>query len=703
LIEKQQGAENAAGPFIGFVLEDLTKERNEEERLRAEQEIAKRTMKDKSQFLANMSHEIRTPIQTIIGMTELLQETKLDREQTEYSRQVKFSAEVLLYLINDILDYSKIEAGKMELEEIDFDLEQTIEQAVEMISIEAHKKGLELILDLPPDINIMAFGDPYKFRQIVINLVKNAVKFTKKGSVTISARLTTLNNVKAVKISIADTGIGIPKDLQSRLFTTFFQGDVSNTRRFGGTGLGLSISKNLVELMHGTIEMRPNKEFGTDIEHGSIFSFTLPVKLSEKKQIEPIVVTPKNDFVLVVDDCKEANNMIAAYLRYLGYKNVCQAESGEKALLMMKKYSAAGKSFSLCLIDMVMSQMDGWRLAAEIKNTDAISSAKLILMVPHGLLGADAKMTLLKWFDGYINKPVERHSLKEMIDIVNDDTITELEPVENETAQSQSLNDEDASANTKPLIMIVEDHQVNQKLFSMIMDKIGYPSILADDGQDALEKANLSELSLIFMDIQMPRMNGYEAVQKLRKLGFTIPIIAVTASALSGERERCMEVGFNDILVKPFKVADIEKMLYQWIDFGVRKLKEIQEKQTEEASKPKNPSVNKAIFDLDDALDTFMGDEKVVKSLIDKFIEKASEQIKDIKRNIQQSDFETGRRNAHTIKGSALTLSAKELGDAAAELEKAFKNEDTANIQRLYLPLISALERFKKVLSNADL
>ena len=187
LIEKQQDAENVEGPFIGFVLEDLTKERNEEEQLRAEQEIAQRAMEDKSQFLANMSHEIRTPIQTIIGMIELLNETKLDREQSEYAQQVKFSAEVLLYLINDILDYSKIEAGKMELEEIDFDLESAIEQAVEMISIEAHKKGLELILDLPPEINIMTFGDPYKFRQIVINLVKNAVKFTKEGSVTISA------------------------------------------------------------------------------------------------------------------------------------------------------------------------------------------------------------------------------------------------------------------------------------------------------------------------------------------------------------------------------------------------------------------------------------------------------------------------------------------------------------------------------------
>jgi CheY-like chemotaxis protein len=249
----------------------------------------------------------------------------------------------------------------------------------------------------------------------------------------------------------------------------------------------------------------------------------------------------------------------------------------------------------------------------------------------------------------------------------------------------------------------------------MIMDKIGYPSILADDGQDAVEKADQSKLALIFMDIQMPRMNGYEAVQKLRSMGFTIPIIAVTASALSGEREHCMEVGFDDILVKPFKVADIEKMLYQWINHGIKALKETQQKQNGGNVQPreKTPPAKEipqsikqesaAVFDLQDALDTFMGDREVVKSLIEKFIEKVTEQIADIQKNIAEKDFETGRRNAHTIKGSSLTLAAKELGKAAAELEQAFKNEDMANIERLYLPLNTAFERFKQIVPSSGL
>jgi signal transduction histidine kinase/DNA-binding response OmpR family regulator len=696
LIEKQQGEENASGPFIGFVLEDLTKERNEEERLIAEREIAERAMEAKSQFFANVSHEIRTPIQTIIGMTELLQNTSLDREQSEYVQQVKFSAEVLLYLINDILDYSKIEAGKMALETIDFDLEQAIEQAVEMISIDAHKKGLELILDLPPEINCMLTGDPYKLRQIVINLVKNAVKFTKKGSVTISAAMMDQNSSKSLTIAISDTGIGIPQDLQNKLFTTFFQGDPSNTRRFGGTGLGLSISKSLVELLNGTIEMHSNKD------SGSVFSFTIPITLSETQSIEPIIVLPKDEYVLVVDDYAKSREMIASNVRYLGYANVFQAGSGKEALRMMKEKSADGTSFSLCLIDMVMSEMDGWRLAAEIKNDEKINSSKLILMVPHGLLGADAKMTLLKWFDGYINKPIERHRLKEIIDIVNDETITELEPVENEEREIKKEDSENREKPNQqnPMIMIVEDHQVNQTLFSMIINKIGYSSILADDGQDAVEKANPNELALIFMDIQMPRMNGYEAVQKLRSTGFTIPIIAVTASALSGEKERCMEAGFNDILVKPFKLADIEKMLRQWIDIGEKCLEQTQKNLSENRLNEKKEVDNKSIFDINDVLDTFMGDKEVVTSLIEKFLTKAEQQMKEIAENIDQNDFETGRRIAHTIKGSALTLAAKELGNAASELEKAFKDENGEDIQRFYPPMKEAFARLKEVLSK---
>jgi signal transduction histidine kinase/CheY-like chemotaxis protein/HPt (histidine-containing phosphotransfer) domain-containing protein len=711
------------GPFIGIIMEDLTRERQEEKQLQEDKKIAEKAMEAKSQFLANMSHEIRTPIQTIIGMTELLQDTNLDREQSEYSRQVKFSAEVLLTLINDILDYSKIEAGKMTLEHISFDLEQAVEQAVEMISLEAHKKGLEIALDIPPDAKIIIRGDPNKFRQIVINLVKNAVKFTREGGITITVRLTGYEGKEGIKVAVADTGIGVPEETQAKLFTTFFQGDPSNTRRFGGTGLGLAISQNLVELMRGKIAMTPN-EGG-----GSIFYFTIPVERSEM-QPEPInaVGIDRETRILVVDDRYESRHIIISYLKDIGYLNIETAVSGEEALIAMRAAASRKTPYDLCFIDMIMPQMDGWRLAAEINGDKAINEARLILMVPHGLLGADAKMTLLKWFNAYINKPIKRRDLLETINTAMADPVEELEEAETgepEAARDETRTEQRTAQETgpdagKPLVLIVEDHPVNQKLFSMIMDKLGYPSILADDGIDGLEKAGVNPVSLIFMDIQMPRMNGYEATKTLRQQGFKQPIIAVTASALSDERERCMQVGFDDILVKPFKRPEIEEMLHKWLALqqapepGTGEAAPPGEATAREAAAPSGEAVappgegaaptreaaaappKSSIFNGDEVRETFFDNIETIQSLLVRFLDRTEAQIKAIPESMEKEDWESARRDAHTIKGSALTLSGKELGQTAARLELAFKNVDRGEMSAALPPLGEAFARFKE-------
>ncbi|MDR0601985.1 MAG: hybrid sensor histidine kinase/response regulator, partial [Treponema sp.] len=353
--EIEGAAEGIVGPFIGFSIEDETGAREEEQRLLAGRETAEKAAEAKSRFLANMSHEIRTPIQTVIGMTELLEDTSLDREQAEYSGQIKFSAEVLLSLINDILDYSKIDAGKMELEHTDFDLEETVTQAVEMISIEAHRKGLEIVVDIPPEAAVMVRGDPNKFRQIVINLSKNAVKFTKEGGVTISVRLAAGGQKavegapRAVTVSVADTGIGIDENTRNRLFGTFMQADASTTRRFGGTGLGLAISRSLVELMGGRIEMVPN-EGG-----GSVFRFTVSLERSARVP-EPLLPVPsKKEYrILIADDRAEPSRVMGACLLHMGYAGVESAASGEEALALLREAAAAGRPIDLCLIDSIM-------------------------------------------------------------------------------------------------------------------------------------------------------------------------------------------------------------------------------------------------------------------------------------------------------------------------------------------------------------
>jgi len=727
------------GILIGLNLEDYTIARQEEKKLLEDKEIAEKSMEAKSQFLANMSHEIRTPIQTIIGMTELLQDTRLDHEQSEYSRQVKFSAEVLLSLINDILDYSKIEAGKMELEHIDFDLEQSVEQAVEMIALEAHKKGLSIATSIPLHTDIIVKGDPSKFRQIVINLAKNAVKFTKEGGIVVSLALTEKAGKEALRVSVADTGIGISEDARSRLFSTFMQADVSNTRRFGGTGLGLAISRNLVELMKGTIEMVPNKG------GGSIFRFVIPLERSEKKP-NPLPPPEREGKlkILIVDDRVQEREIMVSYLLDLGYTDISQAESGEAALKQMRSAVVKNDPFQICFIDMIMPVMDGWRLAAEIHNDNDIKTADLILMAPHGLMGADTKMTLLKWFKAYINKPVKRRNLAETINLAFNEPL-ELEELKEAAEEAGVSLKEAAEANpqaniaaepsapsavrtgeSKPLILIAEDHQVNQKLFSMIMEKLGYPSILADDGQDALEKAQANEVALIFMDIQMPRMNGYEASENLRNRGFTRPIIAVTASALSDERENCLRAGIDDILVKPFKRDDIEKMLLKWInvkrdapsDLPVIPVEEpdiirgnsllLDEKLSDKSSSPSGsagslpvPSFIRVqkpglVFDTAGVLDTFMGDRETLLPLLARFLERTQSQIDAIPDLEKADDWDNGRREAHTIKGAAYTMGGGELGNAAARLELAFRNADRNEIKAAYPAVRKAFVLMKK-------
>jgi CheY-like chemotaxis protein/HPt (histidine-containing phosphotransfer) domain-containing protein len=322
-------------------------------------------------------------------------------------------------------------------------------------------------------------------------------------------------------------------------------------------------------------------------------------------------------------------------------------------------------------------------------------------MIPHGMLGADTKMTLLKWFKAYINKPVKRRALAETLSLVLEEPVVELEAVESPAGSPADMPEANVPAagivsavpdGSRPLILIVEDHPVNRKLFAMFMDRLGYPSLLAGDGIEALEKAG-SNPALVFMDIQMPRMNGYEAAKTLRKRGFSRPVIAVTASALSDERERCMAAGFDDVLVKPFKRPELEVMLNKWIN--VRRDGKAGETEAEPALEAAAGPADRTVFDAADLLDTFMNDEEAARELLVKFIERTTEQLAAIPGLAEKKDWESARREAHTIKGSSPTLSGKELGEAAARLELAFKEADGPGAAAAYPPVTAAFERFR--------
>ena len=591
-------------PLFAFgIIKDISLWKQSEVDLRRAKELAEATTRTKSEFLANMSHEIRTPIHTITGMTELLLETRLDMEQKEYAEQVRFSADVLLSLVKDILDFSKIEAGKLVLESIEFDLEEAVEGAVDLAVLEAHKKGLEVVLFIDPRSPRRLRGDPVRLRQIIVNLFSNAVKFTESGEISVAVEEVRRDDGSSTfRFTVTDTGIGIGKDQLERLFESFSQADSSTTRRYGGTGLGLSISRNLVEMMGGDIGVESEEGKGSRFWFSAVFP-----RLPEKQPAEePALQELASPSILIVDDCVTARNALRRYLEERGMvvDEVCD---GESALERLHQNASAGRPYAAALVDLRLPGMDGWQLASEINADKSINLTRLVLMTPAGLGGPEAKMKLLRWFDGYLYKPVKRGELLGALARVLA-KVSELESVEEdagellevvgggptrpagavlppaleaalpsaleaappsalEAAPPSALGKKPGAAVTAPLrVLVAEDHAVNQQLFKTILERLGYEVVLADDGLEALKAGTAQRFDLIFMDIQMPNLNGYDATRKLRERGVRTPIVAVTASAVREERKRAAAAGMDDYITKPFKKKDLLPILARWLE-----------------------------------------------------------------------------------------------------------------------------------------
>ncbi len=676
--------------FISAIIEDITEQIEEREKLKAEKENAEKSTRIKSDFLANMSHEIRTPIHTIMGMNDLLLETKLDEEQQEYAEQVRFSAEVLLSLINDILDFSKIEAGKLHLETIDFDLLSVVEESVDLVSLKAHKKGLEVALYLEPNIPVLLRGDPVRLRQIIVNLFNNAVKFTREGEVVVTVRLHEETDEHVIlKFFVRDTGLGIPQDRVDKLFKAFSQVDASTTRKFGGTGLGLSISRNLTKMMNGQI--------GVESEYGKGSTFWFTVRLKKQDREGGIVAVPEEAAkakVLVVDDNNTARSVLRKYLEECKCL-VSEAENGHQALSMLREAADKGLAYDICFIDLLMPRMDGWQLASEINADKQINSTKLVLLSPAGKSGDEAKMKLLHWFDAYLNKPLKK---RELFDCLKKLSLSEseLEMVE-ETAPLKEIEEVEEETFKDQAILIAEDHEVNQQLFKTILESLGCTVRVANNGLEAVQAVEREHFSLIFMDVQMPELNGYEASIKIREMGIRTPIIAATASAVKGERERCLEAGMNDILVKPFKKKDVLPLLKKWIAPQQPSLALTGSNSGMVSQAPSSAEASHYIFDYKEAIETFMGNEEVVRNVLKAFLKKAEEQIPLMHQALSSKDFEKLRGEAHSMKGGAFNLSVNKLGEQSKWLEETARAKNEEESSRALEDLKAAFEEFRSM------
>ncbi len=667
---------------------DITKLKRIEEELRATLAKAEAASAAKSEFLAVMSHELRTPLNGVIGMTELLLGTNLDDRQAHFASLTKSSGETLLTLINNILDFSKIEAGKLELDNVPFDLCTTVEDIVASLSGLAQQKKLELACAIPADVPSHVRGDPGRLQQVLLNLIGNAIKFTETGEVVVRVAVVGENSQTVrCRLEVADTGIGIPTEHQERLFEQFTQVDSSTTRKYGGTGLGLAICKRLSEMMGGSV--------GVESEPGMGSTFWFTVVL-QKHECSPDTEHASNVEalgslrVLVVDDNSTNREILSEHLVSAG-ASCAVAEGGEKALRMLRSSAEAGEPFEMAILDMHMPDMDGTQLAKAIKSDPALQNTTLLLFSSLQHLAPDEMRAA--GFVAWLNKPVRRAELYAVLRrTIGGGRARKSSPVE--STSSCAIH---ADLNHDVRILLAEDNDVSREAAAELLGRSGYSCDTVVNGQAALDVALRCEHDVVLMDCQMPVMDGFEASRRIRRheqehgpigrSGRPISLIALTANAVKGDRERCLDAGMDDYVTKPLNIALLIEAIRAQLRKESRAGKSSEVDRTEEDAPVPDVQLGQRPIESDppvnfDLLRKRWGnDAAFTEKLIKKFCDQAPQQIRQLEKALAANDLEAVVRVAHTLKGSAGYVAAERLRGIAAELEQLARAEGLGEVQ----------------------